>query len=277
MNKKIILLLVLSLVGFAVGYFLADFLKNKDRFIDTEKSTISTESIASLSKKDSSLINEKKASAVNTIVPDQKEVSQVNNEKIATAIKKPDGVKADAQTGAATIIKPKKPSIISISDPLFNEAAMTWSFTVNATGKNLQYILCQSNNEQNIVINQDSPTFTIKGNLSGSYILYVESKDNSLISEKRSIQGCYLRVKKLLSYELERAFNSGDYQEGTKLDFRNRIANNCSIKASGISEEFNYLDIFSFILNEEWKQVSVTNVTYNNNYQVSSLSLLVEK
>lgn len=157
------------------------------------------------------------------------------------------------------------PVITSVSKPVYNASAKNYTFNVTADGNELTYILTYYNGTK--VSSQKSGSFTVSPVKNGKYVVYVTDASGKS-SEKKTVNGCVIVYEKLTASEIQTALNSGDYIQGDKLDFKNRISRNCSYTFNGLKEDedkpSSYSEVFNRIGLSTWRSVNVTNVSYDS-------------
>lgn len=169
-----------------------------------------------------------------------------------------------------------EPEITGITAPVYDEKTKHYSFTVSATGSNLKYILCRSNGAK--LRTQDNGNFVVDALEYGSYSVYVSDTVTGKDSEKETVSGCLKIFNRLTHADIQNAFNSGDYQQGDRLDFGHCLRG-CKFKFEGLnaSEEApgSYSEIFNRIGLGTWRSVRVSSVVYDSQNRVKSMSITI--
>lgn len=175
----------------------------------------------------------------------------------------------------STPATPVAPEINTITSPAYNEDTKRYTFTVSASGSNLKYNLWANSTK---IKTQDNGIFIVDGLDWGSYSVYVTDTRTGMRSKKRTVPGCLKLFNKLTQSEIQNAFNSGDYQEGDKLDFSHCLRG-CKFTFNGLkpSEETpsSYSEIFNRIGLGTWRSVTVWSIQHDSQNRVKKMSITV--
>lgn len=170
-----------------------------------------------------------------------------------------------------------EPTIISVSKPVYDPSTKLYSFEVKAEGQNLTYVLADANGTK--ISSQKTGSFKVQPCKKGQYRVYV-TDENGKRSSKKLVSGFVIVYEKLTKEEMQTAFNTGDYMQGDKLDFKHRISGNCVYIFNGLKEEedkpTSYSEIFNRIGLATWKSVTVDALVYDSaSNQVKRMTLTV--
>lgn len=183
--------------------------------------------------------------------------------------------KSDGESAAKQSVPPV---INGVDGPFYDDAAATYSFTVKATGQNLEYHLCNADGTE--IRTQNNGSFlSVPYSGTGEYIVYVVDAKTSLQSPKITVSGCNFKCRKLTASEVQEAFNSADYQRGERMNFKDRISRNCRYEFADMKSEedtpISYNEIFNRVCLGIWESVSVLSLDYDETNAVSRMYIKV--
>lgn len=199
-----------------------------------------------------------------------------NEEKEMAGQEEPVREQASSAAGALRISE--------IDTPSYQTNTGVYLFRAHADGNGIVFHLTDNNK---VVLNEyDQRTtdaiFEVPPTKSGNYYVFVEDASGQR-SEYYLVSGCVPKqvasVKKMEQAELASLFNNKD-SNAARTALNGRVAPNCKLSCTGLNEdEPAPASLYEVInrLKRSWESVNITNISYDSQGRISSVSLDVKQ